>query len=209
MKRVFSILSLVLVCSLSAKAQDFPKAEVFGGYSYLRADRVNFNGWNASVAGNLNSWFGLVADFSGHYDSASTRSEFTFPGFPGIPPFPGSSTIVKSEASFHTFLAGPRFSYRKNERITPFAHVLLGASRRHIDSEVDFGVLGRTFFSLNNTAFTAALGGGLDVAISKNIALRVVQADYMLTRNTLARSFGDTRSNGRVSIGLVFRFGNK
>jgi len=204
MKKLFSIVSLVLVCLFSAKAQDFPKAEVFGGYSYLRADGANLNGWNASVSGNLNSWFGLVADFSGHYDSASTRSEFTFPGFPGIPPFPGSSTIVRSETSAHTFLAGPRFSYRKIEQITPFAHVLLGASRRHVESEVDFGVLGRTFFSSNSTAFAAALGGGLDVALSKNIALRVVQADYLPTR-----SFGSFRSNGRVSMGLVFRFGNK
>lgn len=205
MKRVFSIASLLFVCSLSAKAQDFPKAEVFGGYSFFRAGGGdNLNGWNASVAGNVNSWFGLVADFSGHYDSASSRSQLDFPGLPGFPPLPGSAITIQRKTSVHTFLAGPRFSYRKNERITPFAHLLLGVSRRHSESETDFGGLGRTFFSSNDTGFAGALGGGLDVTLSKNIALRVVQADYMLTR-----SFGFNRSNGRVSIGLVFRFGNK
>ncbi|MFY9607050.1 MAG: outer membrane beta-barrel protein [Blastocatellia bacterium] len=205
MKRLLSVTSLVLFASLSAVAQEYPKAEVFGGYSFFRAEGgTNLNGWNASVNGNLNSWFGLVADFSGHYDSSSSRSELSLPGFPGFPGLPPVLTVFDAETSIHNFLAGPRFSYRKNQRITPFAHVLLGASRRHIESEVTVGVLGRTFLSGNNTAFAAALGGGLDVELSKNIALRVVQADYVLTR-----SFGSNGNNARVSAGIVFRFGNK
>jgi hypothetical protein len=42
------------------------------------------------------------------------------------------------------------------------------------------------------------------VELSKNIALRVVQAEYLLTR-----SFGFNENNARVSTGIVFRFGNK
>lgn len=208
MKRLFSVTSLVLFAALSAMAQEYPKAEVFGGYSYFRADGgANLHGWNASVSGNLNSWFGLVADFSGHYDSSSSRSQLSlpdFPGFPGIPGSPSLSFAVSSETSVHTFLAGPRFSYRKKERIAPFAHALFGASRRHAETEVIFDSAGRTFFSSNNTSFAAALGGGLDIELSKNIALRVVQAEYVLTR-----SFGFSGNNTRVSTGIVFRFGNK
>lgn len=207
MKRFLSVTSLVLFTCLSAMAQEHPKAEVFGGYSYFRADGgANLHGWNASVSGNLNSWFGLVADFSGHYDSSSSRSELRFPTFPfpGIPGSPPVSISVNSDTSVHTFLAGPRFSYRKKERITPFAHALFGASRRHAETEVIFDGAGRTFFSANNTSFAAALGGGLDVELSKNIALRVVQAEYLLTR-----SFGFNGNNARLSTGIVFRFGNK
>lgn len=208
MKRLLSVTSLVLFACLSASAQEYPKAEVFGGYSYFRANGgANLHGWNASVSGNLNSWFGLVADFSGHYDSTSSRSQFSFPGFPGFPGIPGSpplSIAVSSDTRVHTFLAGPRFSYRKKERITPFAHALFGASRRHAETEVILDGASRTFFSGNNTSFAAAVGGGVDVELSKNIALRVVQAEYVLTR-----SFGFNGNNARVSTGIVFRFGNK
>ena len=213
MKRFFSVTSLVLVASLSAMAQEYPGAEVFGGYSFFRADgsssiRVgggeNLNGWNASVCGNLNSWFGLAADFSGHYDSSSSTTELSPPGVPGFPPLPTFSTTVKSDTNIFTFLVGPRLSYRKNERITPFAHVLLGASRRHTDSEINSSGFGRVSFSANDTAFAAAVGGGLDVPLSKNFTLRVVQAEYVLTR-----SFGNNGNNARVSTGIVFRFGNK
>jgi hypothetical protein len=52
-----------------AGAQETPKCEVFGGYSWVRTNIVvsgtpfNMNGGSASVAYNLSSWFGLVADF--------------------------------------------------------------------------------------------------------------------------------------------------
>ena len=61
-----------LFVPLVALAQDeFPRAEVFGGYSYFRAnpDKLNLNGWDASVAGNITNWFGVEGDFSGHYGS--------------------------------------------------------------------------------------------------------------------------------------------
>jgi opacity protein-like surface antigen len=184
MKRFFSVASCVLVASLSAMAQEYPRAEVFGGYSFFHADGSSFfrlgggenlNGWNASVCGNLNSWFGLAADFSGHYDSSSSTTNVSLPGFPPLPPLPTFSSTFKSDTNIFTFLVGPRFSYRKNERITPFAHILFGASRRHTDSEISSSSFGRSSFAANDTAFAAAVGGGLDVPLSKNLALRVVQ----------------------------------
>ena len=80
----------------TAFAQDTPRAEVFGGYSYLHIDTQGvtgstldalcnntfgtgtcpagtfqvhnaFNGWNGSVQANVNRWLGVAADFSGHY----------------------------------------------------------------------------------------------------------------------------------------------
>src|SRR5213596_2891209 len=69
-------IGVVFLCllPLAAMAQDTPKAEVFGGYSYLRVNELsglgiglNLNGWNGSVTGNVNDWFGVKADFSGQY----------------------------------------------------------------------------------------------------------------------------------------------
>src|SRR5262249_22231174 len=64
---------------------------------------VNANGWNASVAGKLNNWFGIAGDFSGAY---KTENGVSFNNY--------------------TYAVGPVVSYRHNETFTPFAHFLLG-----------------------------------------------------------------------------------
>jgi hypothetical protein len=58
---------LLCTCAL---AQDSPKAEVFGRYSYASADftgsgRENLNGWDGSLTGNFNHWMGVTADIRG------------------------------------------------------------------------------------------------------------------------------------------------
>jgi opacity protein-like surface antigen len=200
MRRLFLILLLVVSSATFVSAQETPRAEIFGGYSYLRfkpadtlIDGFNLNGWNASVAGNVNRWFGVVADFSGHY---------------GTPRRFGVDTDIKT----HSFLFGPRFSYRRNEKFTPFAHALFGVTNAR----------GRTpGISSSQTGFAAAIGGGLDVRASERVAIRVVQADYLLTRlkgEEIACVFNallppcpvpqtDTQHNVRLSFGVVFRFG--
>ena len=46
-----------------------------------------------------------------------------------------------------------------------------------------------------------ALGGGVDAKISDRVAIRLFQADYIATT---FRS-----NNGRISVGVVFRFGER
>lgn len=186
MNRLWLIAGWLLLVSLPALAQDTPKVEVAGGYSYLRADtdpRSNAHGWYVSVAGNLNRYVGLAADFSGHYGSANLNT--------------GAGNI-KVDGTAHTFLFGPRFSARR-ERLTPFAHVLAGAVRSRTA-----GQIGTVAVFNEDTAFGLAVGGGVDVTLQRHVALRLIQADYLLTR------FGsETQNNVRVTIGLVFRFGSR
>jgi outer membrane protein with beta-barrel domain len=199
MRRIVFTVSLLLVLPFSAMGQQAPKAEVFGGFSYFHTEGGgNLYGWNASVAGNLNNWFGLVADFGGHYDSNSSTSTIILPGIPG------STFRLENNMNVHTFMVGPRFSYRKSERITPFGHILIGGMRRHIKSDFQSGSFGRNSFTDTQTTVAGAVGGGLDVNLGKSIALRVVQADFVLTH-----FFSTPQSNARVSVGLVFRFGGK
>src|ERR1051325_6105372 len=108
MRKNLWVICLVLFACLPVAAQDTPKVEVFGGYSWAGG---NFHGWNTSVTGNLSKSFGLVADFSGHYGS-----ELDGPIF------------VDEDA--HSFLFGPRFSHR-GKRLTPFAYALFGVTRFH------------------------------------------------------------------------------
>jgi opacity protein-like surface antigen len=185
MRKLLVVAALVALCSCTAMAQDHPKAEVFGGYSYARINPGQGlqggnlpGGWHASVAGNFNSWFGIVGEFSGHY---------------GSPDF-GSGTGVDTKVYTYTF--GPRFSYRKNERVTPFAHVTFGGA--HVNASGG---------GPDEGAFAMTFGGGLDAKINDHVAFRVGQFDYILTRFEGPTS-GTTANqhNFRFSTGIVFRF---
>jgi opacity protein-like surface antigen len=201
MKLVFSLL-LIFSAAASALAQEPSKIEVFGGYSLLRVDRglafgpnsadQNSHGWNASINYNLNKILGVKADFSGHYKNATFTNLFT-----------GATTKV--DVSDFTFLFGPQFSYRKNEKVVPFAHILLGGFRGSASAPpFDIGPPDIPLIvdiSSTNTAFAAAFGGGLDIKLTKGLAFRLVQADYLLSR------FGGfTQNNLRIGTGLVVRF---
>jgi hypothetical protein len=110
-RRLSLLVGLVLLASFSADAQGLgDKVELFGGYSYMRADNspgVNLNGWELAGQYKVTDWLGGVADFDGHYGSPS-----------------GSSS------SLHTFLFGPQVSWPA--RVSPFAHVLFGGA--HVSS---------------------------------------------------------------------------
>ncbi|HKP84624.1 MAG TPA: outer membrane beta-barrel protein [Blastocatellia bacterium] len=200
MRRIIFTASILVLLPLSARGQETPGVELFGGYSYFHTEgRENLHGWNASVSANLNRWFGLVADFSGHYDSTSSRS--TIIVLPGSPP---GTLRFESKQNFHTIMIGPRFSFRKYDKITPFAHILVGGTRRHSKNVAEAPGFTLSSFSDNQTVFAGAIGAGLDVKMSRSLALRLVQADYLVNH-----SFGSFQHNVRLSTGLVFRFGGK
>lgn len=176
MRKLFCILFLVVVSSAAVMAQDAPKTEVFGGYSYLRTDaglstdKANLNGWNASATRYFTKNLGLTADFSGAYGSPS---EFS-----------------KVDTSAHNFLFGPTVAVR-SQKLTGFAHALFGVSHLHFGSGVDY----------SDNAFGMALGGGVDANLSRHVAVRVAQVDYLYTNFNSAN-----QNNFRYSGGLVVRF---
>jgi opacity protein-like surface antigen len=194
MRKIWFGVLLIFLIPLGAIAQEeYPKAEVFGGYSFYRAnpEGFNLNGWNASVAGNLTSWFGLEGDFSGHYGSP----EWDAYGY-NIP-------IPLVHVNSHTFMAGPKVTYRSGS-IAPFAHFLIGGARASTSA---FGV------SVSDSALAAAVGGGIDIKLSNSIAIRAIQADYLMTRykatstQIFSSGFDERQNNFRFSAGIVFRLG--
>src|ERR1044071_10497901 len=123
MKKISLVIALLCATVASVNAQDaYPKVEIFGGYSYFNADpihgdnakaRKSSNGFALSLAGNLNSKIGLVAEFSGHH---GTLNIF----------------LINRDWNTYSFLFGPRFSVRNN-RVTGFGHVLLGGVKTTIE----------------------------------------------------------------------------
>jgi opacity protein-like surface antigen len=152
MRRLIAWAALLVCAALPAAAQDAPRAELFGGYSYARLDAPgptkNLHGWNAAVQGNLNDWFGLVADFSGHYGER-----------------------LGQRVSTHQALFGPRLTLRGP--VSPFVHALFGVARGNA------GLFGS---NSSEAAFGMAVGGGLDVKLRDHVNLRLIQGDYLMTR---------------------------
>jgi len=76
------VLVAVILLGISAMAiagDEFPRVEVFGGYSYDRCDNTffgskdtskpcNYDGIDISAAVNANKWIGIVGDISGYWD---------------------------------------------------------------------------------------------------------------------------------------------
>ena len=100
LRKMLLMLGLLALASLPAMAQD--KAEVFGGFSYLRFNSspgANLNGWEISGQYKFRDWLGGVADFAGQYGSG---------------------------ASNYTYLFGPQISMPA--KVSPFGHLLIGGA---------------------------------------------------------------------------------
>jgi len=183
-----------------------PKVEWFLGYSFWRAtptsngNRIGYlHGGSTSVAYNFNRYVGFVADFAGFDDSKLTLFG------------PTASETLNAGGSVYTFMAGPRLSYRKYEKFTPYAQVLGGAV--HASSVTVNGCTGDPICTPigADTTFAAMAGLGFDINITHRIALRLLEADFLLTHfrdpnSATGRSRG-WQDNTRLSTGIVFRFG--
>lgn len=199
MKYIISLLILLSLTSV-AIAQDLPKVEVFTGYSFVR-DEVTFHGFEVSVNYNINEFLGIKADFSRH-----SKNNITFFSSPDL----GTS---KGDLSAFSYLIGPQLTYRKHQLFTPYTHLLLGGTRLKTKVTITAPPSPPPFPSPfppvqtiegSDNAFTVALGGGLDINLTKTITFRAIQIDALITR-----SGGQTDRDPRISTGLVFKFGYK
>src|SRR5713101_5157645 len=165
---------------------NFPRFEIFEGYSYLHVDTAghpksgsNFNGWESSLTFNPNRLIGIEADVSAH-DQGNCG---------------GVTGLTCKQLSF---LAGPKLTHRGG-RTTIFAHGLFGGD--HVSS----GFLGLSRAEVDSAL---AFGGGLDYAATRHLSIRVAQVDYLLTLH--ARGLGGIHQNNvRASVGVVLTLGGR
>jgi opacity protein-like surface antigen len=211
------VFTLVLMCSegsafaQSSTTADYPKFEVFGGYSALgeansRGISLGPNaaigdnyaadaGFQTSLIGNFSKHFGIKGDFSAHFGDRSGRGPLTACS-------PTCLTVTQDnhlKTRVYNFLAGPEFKARNSTRFTPFAYALVGVAH----TSATFTTPGPTvnlFLKNSDNGFAMALGGGLDVRASKRVSLRG-SMDYNPV--FLGNSTG-TRDLVRISLGLLF-----
>ncbi|MGH9846047.1 MAG: outer membrane beta-barrel protein [Blastocatellia bacterium] len=204
MKVVIRLLCLIIILlPNSAAAQETPKFEVFGGYSYLRlkpddalgnAVTNNNHGYHIGLLGNFNHHFGVAAEFTRHTGfSTVMASDFGGP----VPP----NTLPNYRVESAALLFGPRFTAR-SARTTLFGQVLLGGTRTHF-------IVNAPSFSTDGTkpGFVISLGGGLDLNLNRHLAFRVGQVEYL--RVNYVSGYNGSQNNVQYSTGLVLRLGNK
>jgi hypothetical protein len=174
---LMSAIVLVVLCSTALAQDNAPKAEIFGGYSYMRtAGSSNVNGLNVASTFYVKKWFGITGDLAGHYQRQ-----------------PASSNT-------YTFLAGPQLAGRA-AKITGFAHVLFGGA--HVGDQ--FQLIGGGVQGGHN-CFVVAFGGGVDLNVSEKVSVRAFQADYENIRVKNPLTFQNEGTNNfRLSFGIVFK----
>lgn len=194
--------------SPSRSAGEFPRAELFLGYSRFGTGStdtvagnrmVGLNGGSASIAFNFNRYIGLVADFGGYDDS---QLQLTGTGA-------NQPLVVNSSGTAYTYLFGPRLSFRNSTRFTPFAQVLAGGV--HASDVTISNCTGAICTALPaQNAFAMTAGGGLDIRLTRHFSLRAVQAEYMMTRfGDVSTGASSSQNDLRLSSGLVYGFGGK
>ncbi len=183
-----------------------PKVEWFLGYSFWRAmptassNRMGYlHGGSTSVAFNFNRYVGVVADFAGFDNSSLTLLSSA------------ESRTLDATGSAYTYALGPRFSYRRFKGFTPFFQALFGGV--HASSVAISGCTGAPSCTPlgSDNAFVTMLGTGFDIKLSRRVALRPFEGDFLLThfKNPLSPD-GEERGwqkNARFTTGIVFRFG--
>ena len=215
--RLFVGAVILMWSAASALAQqpnkdDYPKVEVFVGYSALgeaNSRGIAFGagrsvggsysaepGFETSVIRNFSKHFGIKGDFSAHFNDETGRGPIT-----SCTP---ACTIVTQDFQLKTrvynFLAGPEFKARNSTRFTPFAHLLAGVAH----TSATFTTPGPTFnlfLKTSGTSFAMALGGGLDIRATKRVSFRG-QMDYNPV--FLHDSTSGTRDLVRISLGVLF-----
>jgi hypothetical protein len=105
MKTLLTTIVVVCLFSFPLMAQDYPKAEIFGGYQFVHSEGENLNGWNASLTGNVNRMFGVTGDFAGAY-----------------------KTISGIDFKVYTYTGGPVVNLNHGGLVNPFVHALFGGA---------------------------------------------------------------------------------
>jgi len=176
------------------------RAAIFGGYSYLRNASNAFNGWEGQGTFNFTRNLGVTADVSGA----------------SLTPF-GFSVLGVSAGTYqhlNNYLFGPTVAANLG-RSSVFAHALFGEARSSLGAGVSLPIIGGISTGLTSAnAFAMAFGGGIDIGLTRHLAIRAVQVDYLRTQfnatdaltTGLSSSLGNRQNSFRYSTGVVFRF---
>jgi outer membrane immunogenic protein len=184
---VLSTLAFTSAVARRAQAQSGSRVEVGLDYNYVRSNVPNggcgcfgLNGGSGWVAFKFTRSLALVGEIASQNASNISTT--------------GANLTLTS------YLAGARYSWTHAARFAPFAQALLGGA--HAGGTLAPGNSG---LPGSANAFALTAGGGLDIGLTRRIALRALEADYYLTR--FDNGVNDHQNNLRIEAGVIVRFG--
>jgi outer membrane immunogenic protein len=170
-----------------AAAQRGSRVEVGVDYNYVRTNApagdcgcFAMNGGSGWLAFNFSHSLGIVGEIASQHASniSSTGADLTLT----------------------SYLAGPRYTWGRSHHFAPFAQVLLGGA--HASGSL---APGSSELPGSANSFGMIAGGGLDIGLTRHIAVRAFEADYYLTR--FDNGTNDHQNNLRIAAGVILRFG--
>jgi hypothetical protein len=194
-----------LISAASASQRTYPQNEevslnysvvVYNPARSLAGDR-NLNGGGGSVGFPFGEYLTLKGEFQGY---ATTTLTFH------VPPTANSvAGTYKSQANMFTYLFGPQLNLPMVKKRF-FGEALFGGAYTDAYANL-FRAANVKGLSASNNGFAMAIGGGLDLEISRRVGFRPAQLDYFLTRYEWRPLGINNQSNFRYQAGLVFLLG--
>ncbi|HKB98555.1 MAG TPA: OmpA family protein [Terriglobales bacterium] len=197
-----AMIAVMFAFATAAAAQEPPppKWELFGGYSvfdpgadvhgqlpgalFPLSSRLEWNprGVSLSATYDFNRWLGLTLDASTHWGSGES-------GLGGR----------LDDAAFSNLSLGPKITFR-HTHFSPFLEFLVGDHRLMPDA----------FHDIDKVGFM--VGGGLDINVSRHIALRLLRADFVYSNYQYGSAAVTPRTEirgVRLQTGINFMWGGK
>jgi outer membrane immunogenic protein len=177
------------IAQTSTQAVANTRPEIAVEYNFARSNApagdcgcFNLNGGSASFAWPLGAGhFSLVGDYSLTHANTISSHDYSL--------------------TLNTITGGIRYTPRfRNSHLRPFAQVLAGVA--HSSGTLVDGP--DSAVSNSGAAFAGLAGGGLDLRASRHFAIRLVEADYLVT--TFDNLGNDHQNILRIGAGLIYRF---
>jgi outer membrane immunogenic protein len=181
------VLGFAAMAPRPAAAQRGDLVDLGVDYNYVRTNApagdcgcFAMNGGSGWIGINFSHSLGIVGEIAGQHAS--------------------NTSSTGADLTLTSYLAGPRYTWGRAHHFAPFAQALLGGA--HASGSLAPGSSG---LAGSANAFALTAGGGLDVRLTRRIALRAFEADYYLTR--FDNGVNDHQNNLRVAAGVILRFG--
>ena len=204
-KKLIVVLGFVLLLTMTAFAQDYPKFEVPVGFSFVNVhpNIQNFTSFNVFGGGggfvyNFSPLFGVKADFMGYTQGSGQKV------------FQDGNLIGNVSGNLFTYMFGPQIK-KHSGKFQPFGEALFGAAHTNLDANICKLEGGCGSGNGSNNGFAMEYGLGLDIPITKTIQFRPVEVDYLYTHfgsNHIAGASA-SQNNFKYVAGVNFTFGGK
>ena len=175
---------------LNAQAAPSPfRWEAAAEYDYIHSNAppsacgcFSLNGGNVSIAYRLAPHWKAVAEFGGSHT--------------------GSINNTLNDLTLLSYLVGGRYAVMPGAKVHPFAQAIFGGT--HAGGRLYSSAGG---FSGSTNQFTMRAGGGINVDFNSRWTLRLIEADYFLTK--LPNGSNNRQNNLWLGTGLAVHFGGR